>query len=91
MRLDVLSALLRDVLMCTVGLPHDRLVNSDVAEQIEQVARKFTPEDLLARAESVRVARELLARNVNGGLVLEHLATELAPGVARAPIQLPKV
>lgn len=90
-RLEVLSALLRDVLFCVVGVPRERLLNVDLADRIAAIATKFDADAVMTRAECVRVARELLTRNVNGGLVLEHLATELAPGPARPPIQLPRL
>lgn len=90
-RLEVLGVLLRDVLLWQVGIPAERMVNRDVIEQIATLGRLFDADALLARIEMVRVARELITRNVNSTLIVENLYTELAPGLAHSPILLPKL
>ncbi len=89
-RLEVLGVLLRDVLLWQVGISSDRLVNRDLIEPIATLGRGISVDAVLARIEAVRIARELLTRNANASLVVENLFTELAPGLDREPIRLPK-
>ena len=90
-RLEVLSVLLRDVLLWQVGIASDRMVNRDLIDRIALLGRHLDGDGLLARIEAVRVARELMTRNVNAALIVENLFTELAPGFSRSPIRLPKI
>lgn len=73
-----LLALLRDVLVVQLGAPVE-LVNSDMTTEVRTMAGAGTPEETLARAEAVQLARERLAQNVAPLLAIEALALSLRP------------
>ncbi len=55
------------------------LVNSDMTTEVRTMAGAGTPEETLARAEAVQLARERLAQNVAPLLAIEALALSLRP------------
>ena len=90
-RLELIGVMLRDVLLWQVGIPAHGMVNNDLIDRVAGIGRRISSEALLSRIDAVRVARDLLTRNVHPTLVLENLFTELAPGPARPPVHLPRL
>jgi DNA polymerase-3 subunit delta' len=79
--LDVLS-LYRDVLVVQLGAEVE-LVNVELAEQVQRLARASGPEDTVRRMDAIGLARERIAANVAPLLAVEALMVELAPGRGR--------
>jgi DNA polymerase-3 subunit delta' len=79
--IDVLS-LYRDVLMVQLGAGVD-LVNAELAQDIERLARGSTPEETVRRMDAIGVARERVAANVAPLLAVEALMVELRPARGR--------
>jgi DNA polymerase-3 subunit delta' len=75
--LDVLS-LYRDVLVVQLGADVD-LVNAELSQEIERLARTSAPEDTVRRMDAVGLARERIAANVSPVLAVEALMVELRP------------
>ena len=74
---DLLS-MYRDVLVVQIGADV-ALVNTDVAEQVRQLAGSSTPEQTVRRMDAVGVARERLAGNVAPLLAVEAMMVALRP------------
>jgi DNA polymerase-3 subunit delta' len=75
--LDVLS-LYRDVLVVQLGAEVD-LVNAEMADEIERLARDSTPEETVRRIDAIGLARERIGANVAALLAVEALMVELRP------------
>ena len=94
-RLDLLKVILRDVMLTRLrqegqNVSADRLVNSDMQSRIAALAQRHDVDGLISRIDSVRVAQNLLSRNVSAKLVIENLFTELAAGPVRNPVAIPR-
>jgi DNA polymerase-3 subunit delta' len=74
--LDLLATYLRDVLLMRGG--SREVVISDLLPMIENDARRFSLNDVMARIGHVFEARYALQRNVNPRLALEVLFMRLA-------------
>lgn len=79
--LDVLS-LYRDVLVVQLGAGVE-LVNAELAEEVERLARASAPEVTVRRMDAIGLARERIAANVAPLLAVEALMVELRSGRAR--------
>lgn len=79
--LDVLS-LYRDVLVVQLGAEVD-LVNAELADEIDRLARASTPEETVRRMDAVGLARERIGANVAPLLAVEALMVELRPARRR--------
>ena len=73
--LDVMSVY-RDVLMLQLGANQD-LMNDDVAEVIEHIARTSSPEQTLARIDVIDQARTRLTNGANPLLAMEAMVVAL--------------
>ena len=73
--LDVMSVY-RDVLMLQLGANQD-LMNDDVAEVIEHIARTSGPEQTLARIDLIDQARTRLTNGANPLLAMEAMVVAL--------------
>lgn len=73
--LDVMSVY-RDVLMLQLGANQD-LMNDDVAEVIERIARTSSPEQTLARIDLIDQARTRLTNGANPLLAMEAMVVAL--------------
>ncbi|HSP60203.1 MAG TPA: DNA polymerase III subunit delta' [Ornithinimicrobium sp.] len=71
-----LASVYRDALMVATGSPVEP-VNATEPEQIEQLARSFTPEGLLSALEAITLARGRLVANGAPLLVLEAMMVAL--------------
>jgi len=72
---DLLS-LYRDVLVVQFGAPVD-LVNAELADGVQRLARASTPEGTVRRMEAIGVARDRIAANVAPLLAVEALMVSL--------------
>ncbi|MEO6143412.1 MAG: DNA polymerase III subunit delta', partial [Dermatophilaceae bacterium] len=70
--IDLLSVY-RDALVLHTGAPIG-LVNQDMAEQVQQLARALPPERLLVAMDAIGTARERIDANVHPLLALEAMA-----------------
>jgi DNA polymerase-3 subunit delta' len=73
--MDLLS-IYRDALILHTGAPVG-LVNQDMAEQVRQLARLLSPEQLLGCMDAIGLARERIDANVHTLLALEAMAISL--------------
>jgi DNA polymerase-3 subunit delta' len=73
--MDLLS-IYRDALVLHTGAPIG-LVNQDMAEQVHQLARALSPEQLLGCMDAIGTARERIDANVQTLLALEAMAISL--------------
>lgn len=73
-----LSALYRDVITVQLGSDVD-LINGDLREEIDAMARASTPEQTLRRMDAIGVARERLEANVAPLLAVEAMLVALRP------------
>jgi DNA polymerase-3 subunit delta' len=73
--MDLLS-IYRDALVLHTGAPIG-LVNQDMAEQVRQLARLLSPEQLLGCMDAIGLARERIDANVHTLLALEAMAISL--------------
>jgi DNA polymerase-3 subunit delta' len=73
--MDLLS-IYRDALVLHTGAPIG-LVNQDMAEQVRQLARALSPEQLLGCMDAIGTARERIDANVQTLLALEAMAISL--------------
>jgi DNA polymerase-3 subunit delta' len=71
-----LMSLYRDVLLVQLGAKVD-LVNQDLHESIETLARETQPENTLAKLEAISTARHRIDSNVQNLIALEALAVTL--------------
>jgi DNA polymerase-3 subunit delta' len=71
-----LMSVYRDALVVHAGASI-RLVNQDVTEQIRQLARVLSPEQLLGCMDAIGTARERIGANVHPLLALEAMAISL--------------
>jgi DNA polymerase-3 subunit delta' len=74
-----LAALYRDVLMVQLDAGVD-LVNADMAERVQRLARGSRPAETLRRIEAVMACREAVDANVNPLLAVEAMALALRAG-----------
>ncbi|WP_134772345.1 DNA polymerase III subunit delta' [Ornithinimicrobium flavum] len=75
-----LASAYRDALMVSTGAPVERINTSD-PEQVERLARAFSPEGLLGALETIGLARQRLIANGAPLLVLEAMMIGLTlPG-----------
>jgi DNA polymerase-3 subunit delta' len=80
---DLLS-LYRDVLVVQLGADVE-LVNAELAEDVERLARSSSPDATVRRMDAIGTARERIEANVAPLLAVEALMVELRPGAAPAP------
>ncbi|MEP7036416.1 MAG: DNA polymerase III subunit delta' [Dermatophilaceae bacterium] len=73
--IDLLS-IYRDAMVLHTGAPIG-LVNQDMAEQVQQLARVLSPERLLQSMDAIGTARERIDANVQPLLALEAMAISL--------------
>jgi DNA polymerase III subunit delta' len=73
--MDLLS-IYRDALVLHTGAPIE-LVNQDMTEQVRQLARLLSPEQLLGCMDAIGLARERIDANVHTLLALEAMAISL--------------
>jgi DNA polymerase-3 subunit delta' len=73
--MDLLS-IYRDALVLHTGAPVE-LVNQDMTEQVRQLARLLSPEQLLGCMDAIGLARERIDANVHTLLALEAMAISL--------------
>ncbi|WP_010148224.1 DNA polymerase III subunit delta' [Serinicoccus profundi] len=71
-----LASVYRDALLVATGAPVER-INASEPEQIERLARSFTPEGLLGALETIGEARQRLIANGAPLLVLEAMMVGL--------------
>jgi len=76
--LTVLRSLLRDLVALRAGTPRDRLLNADVGERLEALAREPLGERASSMAEAVGETRTALRGNANRALSMDQLADALA-------------
>ena len=73
--MDLLS-IYRDALVVRAGASIG-LVNQDMTEQVRQLARVLSPEQLLGCMDAIGTARERIDANVHSLLALEAMAISL--------------
>ena len=79
---DLLS-LYRDVLMVQLGADVE-LVNAELADEVQRLARASAPDVTVRRMDAIGVARERISANVAPLLAVEALMVELRPAAASA-------
>src|SRR4051794_9171263 len=79
---DLLS-LYRDVLMVQLGADVE-LVNAELADEVQRLARASSPDVTVRRMDAIGVARERISANVAPLLAVEALMVELRPAAASA-------
>jgi DNA polymerase-3 subunit delta' len=84
---DLLS-LYRDVLVVQLGAGVD-LVNSELAAEVERLARASAPEVTVRRMDAIGTARERIDANVAPLLAVEALMVALRPAAAQVPAHRP--
>ncbi|GAA1174431.1 DNA polymerase III subunit delta' [Ornithinimicrobium humiphilum] len=86
-----LASMYRDALMVATGSPVD-LVNATEPDQVERLARAFSPEGLLGALETIGLARQRLVANGAPLLVLEAMMIGLIlpTGPASGPAGRPR-
>ncbi|MGE4578910.1 MAG: DNA polymerase III subunit delta' [Desulfuromonadales bacterium] len=76
--LELFQAFYRDLLLYKQGMPESELVNIDLLEKIQRVAKRESTATLLAKLEAIAVSRRQADRNVNKLLAMEVLLMRLA-------------
>ena len=76
--LELFQAFYRDLLLYKQGMPESELVNIDLLEKIQRVAKRENTATLLAKLEAIAVSRRQADRNVNKLLAMEVLLMRLA-------------
>lgn len=76
--LELFQAFYRDLLLYKQGMPESELVNIDLLEKIQRVAKRESTATLLAKLEAIAVSRRQADRNVNKQLAMEVLLMRLA-------------
>lgn len=76
--LETLAAVYRDVTVLGLGLGADKLRFQRERTQLMERAEELGPEAAALRATRLREIPELLARNANPQIALDHLLTELS-------------
>jgi DNA polymerase III subunit delta' len=79
---DLLS-LYRDVLVVQLGADVE-LVNAELGDEVQRLARASAPEVIVRRMDAIGVARERISANVAPLLATEALMVELRPAAASA-------
>jgi DNA polymerase III subunit delta' len=79
---DLLS-LYRDVLVVQLGADVE-LVNAELADDVQRLARVSSPDVTVRRMDAIGVARERISANVAPLLAVEALMVELRPATASA-------
>jgi DNA polymerase III subunit delta' len=79
---DLLS-LYRDVLVVQLGADVE-LVNAELADEVQRLARASSPDGTVRRMDAIGVARERISANVAPLLAVEALMVELRPAPAPA-------
>ncbi len=82
-QLDLLRALLRDVMRYQVNPDPSGLISRDMASDIAQLAAKMSVARVLEAIEQIATAQTLLERYVNPQLVMEQLLHHLTPDAPR--------
>ncbi len=81
-----LTAVYRDVLVVCANSEVD-LINAELRNQIDELAKKTTPAGLLTRIDAINQARDELVANVSAQLVFESLLVKLFnPYLARQEV-----
>ncbi len=75
--LDVMYVVIRDLTVLSVGGEEEMLLNHHWKRELGKVVNSLRVEQLLKAAKSVVSSVQALERNVNGRLVLQHLALQL--------------
>ena len=78
------DSLLRDVLVRIEGI-NESVVNEDVSDTIERIARSASSEGCLRALEALAQARDSLARNVTPQLVIETMLLSVKEALACPP------
>ena len=76
--LETLAAVYRDVAVRALGLGADKLRFQREREQIEERAKELSPAAAAARATRLSELPDLLARNANPQIALDHLLVDLS-------------
>jgi len=76
--LDIIQTFFRDLLLFLHGRPTEELVNRDLLEKIQRVARRETVDTVIRKLEALTSAGHHLQRNANPQLALEVLFLRLA-------------
>ncbi len=76
-RLDLIAAVLHDLLCVLTGGGDELLTNIDVAGKVRELSAMFTPDRLFAILEGFERVRRDLDRNINRTLALEALFVNL--------------
>ncbi len=78
-RLETLKVMYRDVMLLETSGRKERLVNRDLADDLEALADDLNVEEVLARIDLIDDAQSMLDRNVHPQLIAEDLLLKLAP------------
>jgi DNA polymerase III subunit delta' len=88
-RLDVLETLIRDAWMLSLGGARERLVNEDLASELEKISRQIDPDRAAAWILQVEDLREQLIVNINRKIATDALFLAMASPVAPPRKYLP--
>jgi DNA polymerase-3 subunit delta' len=75
--LEIIQAFYRDLLLMRHGRPVDQLVNIDLLDTMDRMARKENVDTLLRKLNALIASRRHLKRNVNRQLAMEVLLLRL--------------
>ena len=76
--LDLLSSLLRDLLLLSSGSPRQKITNVDVADQLERIASKAGLKQVTEWSEKFNQVRRRLRININRQIAMEEALLSLA-------------
>jgi DNA polymerase-3 subunit delta' len=75
--LDLLTSLLRDLLLLAAGSPRDAITNIDVADRLERLAAKAGVTRVMAWSEKFNAVRGRLRININRQIAMEEALLSL--------------